>query len=331
MKKNIILTLLSILLLSACSVQQGDKNNALTEITLPVGYIPNVQFAPLYVAIEKGYFAEEGIALTIDYNMETDSVALVGAGELDFAVVSGEQVLLGRAQELPVVYVMAWYQRFPVGGVALQESGIQEPADLAGKKVGIPGLYGASYIGFRALLHANEMQESDMTLDSIGYTQVETLVNHQEDAAVIYVSNEPIRLQAEGYTVNVIPVYDYVDLAANGLITNEKTIRENPELVRRMNTALMRGLIYVSQPENLDEVFDICEKHVENLSSMSDADQQIQKEVLKSSITLWQVEKGGVSDLAAWQNTQDILLEMGLMSNPLTLEDAFTNEFIPEL
>ncbi|HOJ02023.1 MAG TPA: hypothetical protein PLL88_10440, partial [Anaerolineaceae bacterium] len=58
-------------------------------------------------------------------------------------------------------------------------------------------------------------------------------------------------------------------------------------------------------------------------------DKQVQKEVLQSSIALWQIEKGGVSNLAAWQNTQSILLEMGLISQPLDLEKAFTNEFLP--
>ncbi len=119
-----------------------------------MGYIPNVQYAPFYMAVERGYFRDEGLAIDFDYSFETDGVQLVGAGELPFTLASGEQVLLARAQGLPVVYVMNWWKDFPVAVAAPASSGIRQPADLAGKRVGIPMLSGASYIGYRALLDA---------------------------------------------------------------------------------------------------------------------------------------------------------------------------------
>jgi len=259
--------------------------------------------------------------------METDSVALIGAGDLDFAIVSGEQVLLGRAQELPVVYVMAWYQQFPVGVAALADSGIQAPADLAGKQVGIPGLYGASYIGLRALLYASGLQESDLTLDSIGYTQTEALLNGMEDAVVIYVSNEPIKMAAEGYQVNVLPVSDVLALVANGLITSESVITDHPDLVRGMVTATLQGIAYTSQ--HPDEAFEICKQYVDTLASLTPTELEVQRQVLEASIPMFDISQNGITRLSAWQNMQDVLLEMGLLTQPLTLEDAFTNQFIP--
>src|SRR5574341_1390119 len=124
-RKFVLITLGMALALSSCtSSGSGSETGTLTHIRLPMGYIPNIQFAPFYVAIEKGYFREAGIEIEFDYKFETDGVALVGAGELPFAIVSGEQVLLARAQGLPVVYVAAWYQQYPVSVVAKSELGV---------------------------------------------------------------------------------------------------------------------------------------------------------------------------------------------------------------
>ena len=328
MKKISVTTALlaAALMLSACSGIVGQEK--MESIRLPVGYIPNVQFAPLYSAIDMGFYGDEGLNVEMDYNMETDSVALVGAGELDFAVVSGEQVLLGRAQGLPVVYVAAWYQDYPVGVAALADQNIHEPADLRGKRVGIPGLYGASYIGFKALLNAGGLKESDLSLDSIGFTQVESLAGGVDDAVVIYISNEPIKLRAEGYDVDVLAVSDYLSLVGNGLITSEAVIRDHPQAVRGMVRATLRGIQYVI--DNPDAAFTICEKYVENLADLTPEEKDVQRRVLAASIELWQAHPLGYSNPQAWENMQDLLLQMDLLTEPLVLSAAFSNEFLPD-
>lgn len=332
------LTILSILLISSLFAGCAGSPAALTDapaesqipatkIRLPMGYIPNVQFAPFYVGVEKGYFQQNGIELEFDYRFETDGLTLVGANDLPFALVSGEQVLLARDEGLPVVYVAAWWQDYPVGVVAKAGQGLQAPADLAGKRIGLPMLAGASYVGLRALLKSGGLQENDVTLDtSIGFNQVEALAADQVEAAVIYANNEPFQLQAQGYQLEMIRVADYVQLASNGLITNEETIATNPDLVRRMVDAFLHGV--ADTVANPDEAFEICKKYVENLDQ---ADQAVQRQVLDASIQFWQVEvseRPGYSDPQAWQNMKDLLVEMGLIGETLEIDNAFTNDYI---
>lgn len=305
--------------LTACSGGPSSPNH----VRLPLGYIPNIQFAPLYVAVEKGYFKNAGIEVEFDYAFETDAVALVGANELQFAIVSGEQVLLARAQGLPIVYVAAWYQQYPVSVVAKADRGITSPRDLRGMTIGLPGLYGANYIGLRALLFSAGLTEQDVVLDSIGYTQVEALTTDRDPVVSVYTANEPVQLRARGYEISELRVADYVQLASNGLITNEKTIAENPDLVRRMVNALLSGIATtIADPQAAQQ---LSVAFVEGL----DAADPVQRQVLETSIGLWRSERMGYSNPQAWENMQSLLLEMELLAQPLDLSAAFTNDFLP--
>ncbi len=346
-KKNLSLSLLILVMVvaSACaspSINQSPSSGlqptnlasstapaatgtaSLVHVRLPLGYIPNVQFAPLYVAVEKGYFIQLGIEIEFDYSMETDAVALVGANEIQFAVVSGDQVLLARAQGLPVVYVLAWYQDYPVSVVSKSGQGILAPQDLKGKRIGLPGTYGTSYIGLRALLKEADLQESDVTLDSVGYNQVEALVSDQDQAVVVYTTNEPVQLRAMGTKIDEIQVRDYAHLVSNGLITNEATIAKHPDLVSKMDQAILKGI--ADTIANPDQAYLTCQKYVEGLVQ---ADQAVQKQVLATSIEFWKADRLGYSNPTAWENTQQVLLDMGLLTQPLELNKAFSNDFLP--
>lgn len=331
MKNKIVILLIFTLLLTSCArvtaATPADTATASTpvKVTLPVGYVPNVQFAPLYVAIDKGFYSAEGLDVSVDYSMENDNTVLVGTGDLQFAIVSGEQVLLARAQQLPVVYVMAWYHQYPVGIAARTSSGVKSVTDLKGKKIGLPGLYGTSYIGAIALLDAYGLKQSDVTLDSIGYNQVAALAAGTEDAVVIYTANEPLQLDQENVDYVLFKTADAVDLVANGLITNEETLKDNPELVRKMVAATLKGIQYTI--DNPDEAFEISKKYVENLGN---ADQAVQKKVLLNSIEQWKTSTPGYSDPAAWENMQSILLKMGLLAGSLDLNQAYSNSYLPK-
>lgn len=325
MKKVVLLMLGLVLSLMACT-SSGSANDAgeVRKIKLPMGYIPNIQYAPFYVAVDKGYFAEENIEIEFDYSFETDGVALTGAGELPFAVASGEQVLLARSQGLPVVYAFAWYQQFPISVIAAPELDINEPADLRGKTIGLPGLFGANYIGLEALLFAGDVQPSEVEMDAIGFNQVESYASGNSDIVVGYTANEPIVLASQGFELTELRVADYAQLIANGIVTSEMTIANEPELIRGMARALARGIEDTIADPNA--AYQISLKFVENLK---DQDKDVQMKVLTTSIEFWKADRIGFSDPQAWENMNDLLVKMELIPEPLDLSKAFTNEFVP--
>ncbi|MDW8395198.1 MAG: ABC transporter substrate-binding protein [Anaerolineae bacterium] len=329
MKREVVLSLTACVLLGACVAPPAPPpatplSPAQPErIRLPMSYIPNVQFAPFYVAVDRGYFKAEGIELEFDYSFETDGMKLVGAGELPFTLASGEQVVLARAQGLPVKYIAAWYQRFPIAVFSLKERGIAAPADLKGKTVGLPGFFGATYVGWRAFLKANGLSEQDINQREIGFTQVAAVQQKQVDAAVGYIVNEPIVLEENGFPVNVFFVGEQVNLVANGIVANERVLQERPALVRGMLRAFLRGVQdTINDP---DAALRISAKFVEGLKP----DDPIQKRVLQATIDLMKTDRLGASNAEGWDFTQQTLLDMGQIQARRDPTEYFTNEFLP--
>jgi NitT/TauT family transport system substrate-binding protein len=288
-----------------------------------MGFVPNVQFAPFYVAETRGYFADEGIQVTFDYGMESDLMKLLGTGELQFVVGSGDQVVLARTRGLPVVYVAQWYQRYPVCTVALADSGIAEPRDLEGRVVGIPVLHGASFVGWKAFAHAVGLDEPSISLQPVGYAQVASLLEGRVDAAVCYIMNEPIQLRESGHEIVVMEVSDYANLVSNGLITNETTISTSPDLVQSMVRALLRGIEdTVADPT---AAFDICLEYVPEAGGENAARQRA---VLDTSAELWRTSQPGWTDPQAWQASVSFMHQVGLIDSEPDLDGLFTNRFV---
>jgi len=319
MLKRVLLFIMVLLGVTACKQPQSE---GLAHIRLPMGYIPDPQYAPFYVAVEKGYFTEEGIEIEFDYSFETDGVALVGAEELQFAVVSGEQVILARAQGLPLVYVVEWFQRFPVAIVSKEGAGIRQPSDLLGRTVGLPGFFGASYVGYSGLLFASGLAPQDINAVEIGFNQVESLLTDQSEAVVGYANNEPVQLANAGEAINVIYVADFIDMVANGIITNESTIANDPELVQGFVRAFLRGL--TDTLADSAGAYAISKNFVEGLDDS-------RLPVLEASLPMWQADLLGATDADSWEQTQDVLIKMDFLDAPVEdLLSAYTNEFVLE-
>ncbi|HEX8597922.1 MAG TPA: ABC transporter substrate-binding protein [Chloroflexia bacterium] len=353
--KHIVVLLILAIALSGCGTPQTEANTpgpqpgetaspttegtpaTLTKVTIALGYIPDVQFAPFYVALHRGYYRAEGLDVTLRNGIVTDLVGELGTGanNVNFAAVSGDELIPARAAGVPVKYVMTWYRQYPVAAASIVGKGptLSSPADLKGKVVGIPGPYGANYIGLQALLKAAGLTLQDVQIKNINFTQAASLSAGQVDVAMVYAANEPTQLRSQGFEVSTLPVSDYAALASNGLATNEKTLSENPDLVRRVVRATLKGInSTVDDPEG---AFQESLKQIPELSK-DESTQQLQRQVLTETIKLMQPKPGDPSadqpvgwvDADVWTKTQDALFDFGIIKKKLDVEEMFTNEFV---
>lgn len=327
------LALVLIALLAGCAAPPatapgtGESTPSLEPVTLGVGFIPNVQFAPIYVGVEKGFFAAEGIDLDLSYGFENDYVKLVGVDEYQFMIGSGDQVILGRAQGLPVRYVLNWYTRFPVVIFSKADRAITAPADLAGKSIGIPGPFGASYVALRGILEAGGLSEQAVQLESIGFTQAAAVSENRVDAATDYAVSGPVVLREAGVAINEIVLDDYLVVPSNGLITNDRTIDERPELVQRMARALQKAIAYTLA--NPDEAFAIALKTVPEAGGDNEA---ANRAIFDASLAYWTPrpdQTPGATDAADWQAAAEFMQRIGLVESIVETDSLFTNAFVP--
>jgi len=306
-------------------------NQPLREITVAMPYIPNVQFAQFYLADKKGYYAAEGLKIKFDYNFETDVVQRIAQGTVQFGMASGDSILLARAQGLPVVTVATNSQHFPAVFFSKADANIKTPADLKGKSVGIPGHFGASYVGLLALLYANKIKESELNIQDIGFAQVAALTEGKVQVASGYGNNEPVQLDQQGIKVNVINVADFYPLASDGIVTSEAQIKDQAAMIHGFVRATLKGMQDVIA--NPDEGFAAALDVIPELKSADAKTQDLQRKVLQATLPYWQSDltkqQGlGFSDIKSWEATHKFMRDSGLLKSDVDLSKAFTNEFL---
>jgi NitT/TauT family transport system substrate-binding protein len=321
MRKSLVSTGL-LLIMVGLLVGCARPNPDLRAISLPMGYVANVQFSPFYVAQQRGYFTDAGLEVTFDYRWETDGIQLVAAGELPFSIASGDQVIQARSQGLPVVAIAGWYQTFPVGVIALEDVPLNRPEDLEGLRIGIPETFGASYIGLRALLDVAGLTEDDIDLQAIGYAQLATLTAGTVDAVVVYANNEPVVLAQSGTAFNALYAADYLDLVSAVIVSSDAQITTDPEGTQAFVRAFLQGLEgALSDP---DATFETCLDYVEGLED----NRAVQRAVLEASMDIWQAPQLGQMSGEAWERAQNVMFAAGLIQATVPVEELYTNAFI---
>ena len=206
---------------------------ALTKLVVGLGYIPSVQFAPFYLAEQKGYYEDAGLDVEFQSKFDDNLIPLVGQGAIDVGIGDGTSVIPAVSQGIPVRYIATIYGKFPNVVFAKASSGIKTAADLKGKKIGTPGRYGSGWVMLQALLASAGLKPTDVQIvEYPDYTQRAAVEQGAVDAATGFANNEPVQLELGGEPAAVVLRIDAITpLPGPGLIAGTKTLETKHDAV----------------------------------------------------------------------------------------------------
>ena len=291
-----------------------------TTLKVGLGYIPSVQFAQFYLAEQAGYYREAGLAVTFENKIDPDLVTLVGQGALDIGVADGTSVVPAVGQDIPIKYVTTIYGTYPSIVFAKASSGITSAADLEGKRIGIPGKYGSSWIMLQALLSSAGLTPDDVTIvEYPDFGQGVAVQADVVDAATGFANNEPVQLELTGSEAVVLHVDDIVPLPGPGLIVGTATLDAKRDAIASFQNATLQAMEQIA----LDPAkgVDAAIIAVPELGS----DRTTQEAILDATIATWAPPGGdsgdfGSIDRAGWEATVDLLVTLGIVPNPVPVD-----------
>lgn len=312
---------------ASMAVACAKEESAPTAVTFMAGYRPqaNLPFVAAYVAQEKGYFTEQGLAVDIKHSTG-EHLNLLMSGDVDFTTADANSVLKRRADpELPIVAVALLGQQGQQGFAALDESGIRTPKDWEGKTFGYKISVPPDYL---AILDAAGVDRSKIQEVRVGFDP-RVLTEKQVDILAIFKSNEPDTLRGLGFDVTVFDATDYgVPTLGLTYITRRDMVDENADTVKRFVKATMKGLEFAFV--NTEETLDIVLKYAENENREHQRFMlETEMEDAVSSLT----EGNGLGWMTSeqWQKFHDSLLRYGGIDGTVDVDLAFTNQFIEDV
>ncbi|MGW6917103.1 ABC transporter substrate-binding protein [Kitasatospora sp. NPDC054939] len=301
-------------------------------VTVGLTYIPNIQFAPFYVAESKGFYREAGLKVTLRHHSFTDDLfGGLTAGQEDVVYAGGDEMLQARAKDLPIVDIATLYHTYPVAMLVPQDSPIRTVADLKGRTVGTPGPFGETYFGLLAQLKAGGLTTKDVNVQHIGFTQQAALVGKKVDAVMGYLNNDAVQFQQAGFAVRPVEGTGgaaALPLVAAGLGAKRATLDKRGDDVRKFVAATLRGVQYTI--DHPDEAVSISKTYIPGMNDQKQQDSALA--VLKATTPLMKAPasgKPGLNDAATWEKMAAFMKEQGLVDKPVAPADAFTNDYLP--
>ena len=331
MRKWLGIAALAALVLAGCSSgtadqEKGTGKNELKNVTMVLDWTPNTNHTGLYVAQEKGYFEEQGLDVEIVMPGEAGANQLVASNEAEFGISAQESLTEARVQGIPIVSVAAVIQHNTSGFASPAEKNIRSPKDYEGKTYGGWGAPVEEKV-LSTLMEGDGADISKLEFLNMGNTDFFTAVERDVDFAWSYYGWDGIEAELREIDLNIQYLADFsdeLDYYTPIIITSEKLISKDPDLVSAFVAAASKGYEYsIKHP---GEAADILIGEVPELDEeLVRASQEWLAPKYRDDADRWGEQKESV-----WAGYANWMHEHGLIEEKLDVEAAFTNDFLPK-
>jgi len=299
----------------------------LEKVSLQLQWLDQFQFAGYYMAKEKGFYKEKGLELTIQpYKRGVNTLEAVLEGRSTFGI--GRSSLISASSHgKKISLIAAIYQSSPLVMIALKSSNIQTLSDFKGKKL-MMTRDAIETASLDAMIMSANVDRN--TLKYLHHSfDINSLISGKTDLYAGYISNEPYILQKKGIEYKLFYPQEYgFDFYEDILFTSQENVKKDPQQVKDFKEASLKGWAYAF--EHIDESVEFIYKHYNSQKKSKKLLLEEARELKK--LAYYQTSELGELDVNKLQRIYDVYRLMGLVKNPLDLEDLIfsDNKFTKE-
>jgi NitT/TauT family transport system substrate-binding protein len=328
MKQRIAIVSVVAIILAAAAAWLGLQPTASSgadKVAVTFDWIITGRYAPFILADEQGFYREENLSVSFEQGKGAETAAkLVDQGIFDIATNNAAATLIAIANGLRIRSVAMSDQDSFTEVFALKATGVEKPADLIGKRLGVR-YFDASHFEYLAMMKAQGLDPTKVSEVSIGF-DLQPLLNGQIDAMYNYAYNTPVQLKLRGFEISEIPVKDYgvVGYGLN-IIASNKFATSRPNVLRNFLRATARG-------------HDLARKNPEMaIAALTkrypESDQRIALATLKAKNQWFHIEGSDTiaqfcQDNSKWLVTITTYQLVDLLKKSVNTADVFTNQFL---